>query len=48
MTRPLYDPVVLQCSHPGCARTVMPDIRHVDNLTAGGRGWYCQAHRDEP
>lgn len=42
MTRYL-EAVTLHCASPGCPSILNPDLRHVDNLTAGG-GWLCREH----
>lgn len=38
-----HQAVTLHCASPGCPSVLMPDPRHVDNLTAGG-GWLCRGH----
>ena len=41
MNRP--DTAQLTCAASGCTHSITPDLRHVDNLTAGG-AWHCANH----
>ena len=36
----------ISCAAHDCPRGQYVDLRHVDNLTAGG-GWLCSEHHDD-